>query len=62
MFGYMGTGSLSVCERSAGSEKISIQVSRPKNGVLEGAVILVAEDNADACLLVRLLLEDCRAR
>jgi CheY-like chemotaxis protein len=61
MFGDWGTGSLSVREQRATSKEINAQVTRATNGLLDGAVILVAEDNADARLLIRILLERCRA-
>jgi CheY-like chemotaxis protein len=61
MFGDWGTGSVSVCEQSAESEEINVQVTLATNGILDGTVILVAEDNADARLLIRILLERCSA-
>jgi CheY-like chemotaxis protein len=38
-----------------------MQVTHAEGRVLDGAVILVAEDNADTGLLIRILLERCRA-
>jgi hypothetical protein len=38
-----------------------MQVTDAEGGVLDGAVILVAEDNADTGLLIRIQLERCRA-
>ena len=38
-----------------------IQVTHAQSGVLDGALILVAEDNADTGLLIRIQLERCRA-
>jgi CheY-like chemotaxis protein len=61
MFGDWGTGSVPVREQRARSEEINVQVTRATNGLLDGAVILVADDNADARLLIRILLERCRA-
>ena len=61
MFGDWGTGSVPVREQRARSEEINVQVTRATNGLLDGAVILVADDNAEARLLIRKLLERCRA-
>jgi CheY-like chemotaxis protein len=46
-----------VREQPARSEETNVKVTRATNGLLDGVVILVAEDNADARLLIRILLE-----
>jgi CheY-like chemotaxis protein len=61
MFGAWGTGAVSMREQPARSEETNVHVTRATNGLLGGAVILVAEDNADARILIRILLERCRA-